>query len=188
MDDIRIFDNVVPLDLIERLDRELSFNHPWFFSPDSSDAGSDAGVDPVSLGTVHKREWFCNEVENPLLNILSSIGYSTDKCYRSFYNCFQKLDNPQYHEDPGGHSYMFYLNKEWHWYWGAPTLFKTKKGIKRIYPKPGRLVVFDAYIEHKGTAPTLLLPNRIPGRLSLVFHEKLDPEYWANWHIENPDK
>tara|TARA_R100000008_G_C3490703_1_gene118564 strand:- start:5 stop:535 length:531 start_codon:yes stop_codon:yes gene_type:complete len=176
MDDIRIFDNVVPLDLIERLDRELSFNHPWFFSTDFS----DAGVGPVSLGTVYKRKWFSDEVENPLLNILSSIGYSTDKCYRSFYNCFQKLDNPQYHEDPGGHSYMFYLNKEWHWYWGAPTLFKTKKGIKRIYPKPGRLVVFDAYIEHKGTAPTLLLPNRIPGRLSLVFHEKLD--------LENPDK
>ena len=122
MDDIRIFDNVVPLDLIERLDRELSFNHPWFFSTDFS----DAGVGPVSLGTVYKRKWFSDEVENPLLNILSSIGYSTDKCYRSFYNCFQKLDNPQYHVDPGGHSYMFYLNSRWKRHWGAPIKFKSK--------------------------------------------------------------
>ena len=89
--------------------------------------------------------------ENSFFGIFDSFNvqkYETEEDGYKIWHC-------QHGPSPRGSmrklAYMFYLNKEWHWYWGAPTLFKTKKGIKRIYPKPGRLVVFDAYIEHKGT-------------------------------------
>ena len=68
---------------------------------------------------------------------------------------------------------MFYLNSVWKRYWGAPTKFKLKKYHipRKVYPKPGRLVVFNSKLWHKGTAPNSLMPSRIPGRFSMVFQQ-----------------
>ena len=80
-------------------------------------------------------------------------------------------DKTNFHVDPGGKTYMFYLNKDWKRRWGSYTIFR-RNGMVKVFPKPGRLVVFDASIEHKGTAPTFLFPNSIAGRFSIAFHEK----------------
>ena len=103
--------------------------------------------------------------ENSLLN----KEFDTSKIIRVFVNCFGKGDVTQWHTDPGGKSYMIYLNSEWKRHWGAPTSFKNKR---KIYPKPGRLVVFSADIEHKGNAPTIFMPKYFPGRFSMVFQER----------------
>ena len=68
---------------------------------------------------------------------------------------------------------MFYLNKEWHRSWRAPTKFKAKKYhiSKSVFPKPGRLIIFDSNICHKGTAPNILMPDKVAGRISIAFHE-----------------
>ena len=80
---------------------------------------------------------------------------------------------PKYHTDPAGHTYMFYLNYEWNRLWGAPTKFKKKRHhiSKSVFPKPGRLVIFDSKLLHKGTAPSMFMPNKHLGRLSIAFHE-----------------
>ena len=77
-----------------------------------------------------------------------------------------------FHTDPGGCTYMFYLNHEWDESWGGHTEFKNDNIMERVAPKPGRLVIFDARWNHRGTQPSHLMPDRVVGRLSLAFQER----------------
>ena len=104
-------------------------------------------------------------------DITSEYNSNKGKIFRCFSNCFRKGDKTNFHVDPGGKTYMFYLNKDWKRRWGSYTIFR-RNGMVKVFPKPGRLVVFDASIEHKGTPPTFLFPNSIAGRFSIAFHER----------------
>ena len=99
--------------------------------------------------------------------------FNTQNIYRSVRNCFRKSDKTQYHQDPGKYTYMFYVNSVWKRHWGAPTKFKEKRYHlpRSVYPKPGRLVVFSSKLWHKGESPTMFMPDYLPGRLSIAFHE-----------------
>ena len=103
-----------------------------------------------------------------------SKNFSTSRIGRCYYNCFRKYDDPGFHTDPGGCTYMFYLNHEWDESWGGHTEFKSVESEvpKIVESKPGRLVIFDARWIHRGTQPTPLMPNSIVGRLSLAFQEE----------------
>jgi len=168
---IHIYDNFIPEINLKSLSDILTFKMPWYFSVDGKfDISTQQSL---SLGCVKNREEF-GSVENYLLEILNQKGIDTSLICRSICNCFRRLDKPEYHQDPGKTSYMFYLNSEWKRQWGAPTKFKSKKYhiSRKVIPKPGRLVIFDAKLWHKGTAPNFLMPSYMPGRFSIVLQER----------------
>ena len=165
---IQIYDKLIGRDDLKNLNRDITFKMPWYFSMDGQ-FDSDS-KQPLSLGCIKLREEF-GVVENYLLNILNHRGNNTSFIRRSIHNCFRRLDKPAYHQDPGEVSYMFYLNSVWKRHWGAHTKFKSKKYhlSTKVYPKPGRLVIFDSKLWHKGTSPNFLMPSYIAGRFSIVF-------------------
>ena len=167
--DIKIIDDVLDRRYLKRLEHPLTFEKPWFFGWDQSYDESRV----ITLGHEIERKLF-GDIETYFLNKIERQGIDTSKIYRCFYNCFRKCDMPKYHTDPAGHTYMFYLNYEWNKLWGAPTKFKKKRHhiSKSVFPKPGRLVIFDSKLLHKGTAPSMFMPNKHLGRLSIAFHEK----------------
>ena len=167
--DLQVIDNVIPHSALVDIENTFVHHMPWYFSGD----GDLSEKQSWSLGSIFDKKDFGN-IENYLLQILDEKGFNTSLIHRSIHNCFRRLDKPQYHQDPGKVSYMFYLNSVWKRQWGAPTKFKSKKYhiSKKVYSKPGRLVVFNAKLLHKGTAPNFLMPSSVVGRFSIVFQEK----------------
>ena len=158
---IEIYDNFIPHYLVEKIDNFFTYNHPWYFSMD------DENNKKFTLGTAREKRIF-NDFDRELYYILKR-KFDVSKIQRVLCNCFRKSDRTVYHQDPGELSYMLYLNSEWKEEWGSPTLFK--KPSQKIYPKPGRLVVFSSKIFHRGTAPNKNMPDNVAGRFSMVFHE-----------------
>lgn len=71
---------------------------------------------------------------------------------------------------PGDYvSYLMYLNAEWDKSWGGETEFYNNGVVDKIFPEPGKLVVFDSQLQHRGAGPSR--PNLL--RLSIVLHGKL---------------
>jgi|TARA_B100000035_G_scaffold15645_1_gene12685 hypothetical protein len=169
--DLKIVDDVLDEKFLKSIEHRIIMEKPWFFGYDANNHNDKTRS--LTLGHTFDRCFF-TDLENHLLSKIERLGIDTSKIYRCFYNCFRKCDMPKYHTDPAGHTYMFYLNYEWNKLWGAPTKFKKKKHhiSKSVFPKPGRLVIFDSKLLHKGTAPSMFMPNKHPGRLSIAFHEE----------------
>ena len=164
-----IIDDYIRVDALKEIEPALLEVKPWYFG---SDSDWDDPNRKITLAHIIHREDF-TPVEKYFIKALSK-DFDTSKIGRGYYNCFRKCDNPGFHTDPGGNTYMFYINYEWDESWGGHTEFKSKETevLHRIIPKPGRLVVFDARWIHRGTEPTSLMPDRIIGRLSLAFQER----------------
>lgn len=56
----------------------------------------------------------------------------------------------------GGVTALYYANPQWNPDWMAETVFYAPNGEARfmVAPKPGRLVIFDGRIVHRGGVPT----------------------------------
>jgi hypothetical protein len=164
-----IIDDYIRVDALKEIEPALLEVKPWYFG---SDSDWDDPNRKITLAHIIHREDF-TPVEKYFIKALSK-DFDTSKIGRGYYNCFRKCDNPGFHTDPGGNTYMFYINYEWDESWGGHTEFKSKETevLHRIIPKPGRLVVFDARWTHRGTEPTSLMPDRVIGRLSLAFQER----------------
>ena len=164
-----IIDDYIRVDALKEIEPALLEVKPWYFG---SDSDWDDANRKITLAHIIHREDF-TPVEKYFIKALSK-DFDTSKIGRGYYNCFRKCDNPGFHTDPGGNTYMFYINYEWDESWGGHTEFKSKETevLHRIIPKPGRLVVFDARWTHRGTEPTSLMPDRVIGRLSLAFQER----------------
>jgi len=166
---LEVFDDYTDSDKLREIEPKLLWVKPWYFGCDTD---WDDPNRKITLAHVINRENF-TPVEKYFLKELSK-NFDTSNIGRCYYNCFRKCDDPGFHTDPGGCTYMFYLNHEWDKSWGGHTEFKTVESEvpKKVLPKPGRLVIFDARWIHRGTQPTLLMPNSIVGRLSLAFQEE----------------
>ena len=66
-------------------------------------------------------------------------------------------------------SYLIYLNTNWDPDWGGATEFYKNGVIEKVYPEPGKLVVFDSQLHHRGAGPTK--PKAL--RLTIVLHGQL---------------
>ena len=164
-----ILDNYINVDVLEKIEPTLLEVKPWFFGCDTD---WDNPNRKITLAHVVYRERFTS-LERYFMRELSR-NFDTSRISRCYYNCFRKYDDPGFHTDPGGCTYMFYLNHEWDESWGGHTEFKSVESElpKTVEPKPGRLIIFDARWIHRGTQPTPLMPNSIVGRLSLAFQEE----------------
>ena len=176
---VEIYDNVIPQDILNDTYYYLRNEHGWHFSKDDYTPNKAIEAkNPITLGTGRLLDDF-ELYHFSLLNILEQNGWDISRIGRSLTNCFRKGDNPQYHQDSTAtfngkkdRTFIFYPNLIWHEDWGAATKFKIPgEKVKTIYPKPGRLVVFDGDIWHTGTRCTKKMPDYIAGRFSIAFQE-----------------
>jgi hypothetical protein len=160
-----IIDNYIPYELIIDIEKFLSHNSYWQFVFDDLEVKHSH----TSLGLTIDKENY-SDLENCLVWHLSK-NFNVSNIERCVRNCYRIFDRTSFHKDPKGLTYMFYVNPKWRNFWGGHTEFKYNSKIIKVCPKPGRLVIFDSQIEHRGTAPNLLMPRRIAGRFSIVFQE-----------------
>ena len=175
---VEIYDKVIPKDLLYKLYLYLRYEHGWHFSKDNygKNKASHAKT-PVTLGTSRSRDKF-EPYDLDLLNILEK-NWDISRISRNLTNCFRKGDNPQYHQDSTevhngipDRTFIFYPNLIWHEEWGAHTKIKIPgEKVKKVYTKPGRLIVFEGHLWHTGTRCTKKMPDYLPGRFSVAFQE-----------------
>lgn len=69
-------------------------------------------------------------------------------------------DIPQNEVDPRDYyTILYYANDEWNPDWAGETVFFNSARdeiVRSVYPRPGRLAVFDSHISHASRAPSRL--------------------------------
>lgn len=74
------------------------------------------------------------------------------KLYRMYVNMFAPGEQPYFHQDGDGLTFLYYPNFEWDVQWGGETQFVVDENINGIVPIPNRLVFFNGEIWHRATS------------------------------------
>ena len=72
--------------------------------------------------------------------------------YRMYINCFAPSENPYFHIDGEGITFLYYPNDEWDLNDGGETQFFVDGSFYGIPPIPNRILSFDAGLLHKATS------------------------------------
>jgi Rps23 Pro-64 3,4-dihydroxylase Tpa1-like proline 4-hydroxylase len=94
---------------------------------------------------------FFNLFESKIKEKFSSVIESKE-LYRMYINCFAPSENPYFHTDGEGYTFLYYANDTWDIDDGGETQFFIDNNLCGITPIPNRLVYFDASILHKATS------------------------------------
>lgn len=82
---------------------------------------------------------------------------------RGYINAIKFGDRPRRHRDSlssNDMTVLYYANPAWDVDWGGETVFYEETEIMRaVIPRPGRVVVFSASLEHSARPPTSLLEH-----------------------------
>ena len=74
------------------------------------------------------------------------------KLYRMYVNCFTPGENPYFHIDGEGLTFLYYVNPEWNVQEGGETQFYVDDNVYGVSPIPNRLVMFNGMILHRATS------------------------------------
>jgi SM-20-related protein len=83
---------------------------------------------------------------------------------RMYVNAYSYGDCPTVHVDDsqdGRFTVLYYANYEWNHNWSGETVFYNEARdeiIRAVYPRPGRIVVFDSRIPHVAREPNRICP------------------------------
>jgi hypothetical protein len=177
------YKNFIPTDLLQTIHNELRTNHQWVYRNAFWRYYLIEGLNPYVESNEHS--WYGNQKD--ILNL------DLKKHWLELFESIFKLAGPNFvlqryaltgqtqgqeqpmHVDtsvelPGDfRSYLVYLNTEWDISWGGLTELQLNENtVHYEVPEPGKLVVFDSKIMHRGQSPSK--PNLL--RLSLVLHGK----------------
>jgi len=72
--------------------------------------------------------------------------------YRMYINCFVPNENPYFHVDGEGITFLYYASEYWDLNDGGETQFYLDGNILGVPPVPNRLVMFDGMIQHRATS------------------------------------
>ena len=74
------------------------------------------------------------------------------KLYRMYVNCFAPSENPYFHEDGEGYTFLYYPDPHIHMLNdGGETQFVMDGNIMGVFPTTNRMVIFDGTIVHRAT-------------------------------------
>lgn len=79
--------------------------------------------------------------------------------FRIYANCNLHGDFQFAHEDGDGWTALYFVNSKWHEDWGGELMLypdDMQDLAYAIIPKPGRMVIFDGMIRHRGGVPSKL--------------------------------
>lgn len=74
------------------------------------------------------------------------------KLYRMYINIFAPTENPYFHRDGEGITFLYYVTDNWNLQDGGETQFYVDGNILGVPPVSNRLVMFDGMIEHRATS------------------------------------
>jgi len=108
-------------------------------------------VSPFDLNDLNHFNFTNTDAFQPIASQLNE--HEVDRCYL---NISSLATNSYFHvdyHDVGRKTLLYYINSRWSREWGGETLFANKYGECEVAVeyKPGRIVLFDAEIEHKPT-------------------------------------
>ncbi len=72
--------------------------------------------------------------------------------YRMYINCFAPCENPYFHVDGEGITFLYYVGDQWNLQDGGETQFYVDGNILGIAPIPNRLVMFSGMVQHRATS------------------------------------
>ena len=133
-------------------DKEFEIVTDYCFSAKYSYGESDNG-DGFMTGMVHdipETEFVYKLFRKKLLDKCPFL--SEMKLYRMYINCFAPCENPYFHTDGNGLTFLYYVNDDWNLQDGGETQFYVDGNIYGITPIPNRLVMFDGMIPHRATS------------------------------------
>jgi hypothetical protein len=133
-------------------DKEFEIVTDYCFSAKYSYGESDNG-DGIVTGMVHEipeTEFVYKLFRKKLLDKCPFL--SEMKLYRMYINCFAPCENPYFHTDGKGLTFLYYINDDWNLQDGGETQFYVDGNIYGITPIPNRLVMFDGMIPHRATS------------------------------------
>ena len=122
-------------------DKEFEIVTDYCFSAKYSYGESDNG-DGFMTGMVHdipETEFVYKLFRKKLLDKCPFL--SEMKLYRMYINCFAPCENPYFHTDGNGLTFLYYVNDEWNLHDGGETQFYVDGNIYGITPIPNRLVI-----------------------------------------------
>jgi hypothetical protein len=97
-------------------------------------------------------------VEERARHALQRLGLSAGPLQRAYVNLTLHGDHQYAHVDGDEWTALLFLCREWHTDWGGELLFYPNDGpaglAVGVEPRPGRLVLFDGQLLHRGGCPT----------------------------------
>ena len=90
---------------------------------------------------------FDSSIKQNFTSIIESLNL-----YRMYINCFAPSENPYFHTDGQGYTFLYYVNDNWEIDDGGETQFLINGNLYGITPIPNRIVYFDGQILHKATS------------------------------------
>ena len=133
-------------------DREFKIAHDYCLNAPYRYGESDNG-DGIVTGMVHEipeTEFVYKLFRKKLMDKCSFL--SKMKLYRTYVNCFSPNENPYFHTDGEGITFLYYVNDQWDLQDGGETQFYVDGNIYGITPVPNRLVMFHGMIPHRATS------------------------------------
>jgi len=133
-------------------DREFKIAHDYCLNAPYRYGESDNG-DGIVTGMVHEipeTEFVYKLFRKKLMDKCSFL--SKMKLYRMYVNCFSSNENPYFHTDGEGITFLYYVNDQWDLQDGGETQFYVDGNIYGITPVPNRLVMFHGMIPHRATS------------------------------------
>lgn len=159
---IESIDGLVPPGLMEELFVSVHTPSAYRFggksNPDDDFGFWMASIDSNILNAVEpfKKLW---------LIVDEHVTKQQCRIYHMMINANNFGDCPTVHTDippdktdaEGYYTILYYANAEWHHDWAGETVFMTAERddiIKSVYPRPGRIMVFDSRIPHVSRTPS----------------------------------
>jgi hypothetical protein len=133
-------------------DREFKIVHDYCLNASYRYGESDNG-DGIVTGMVHEipeTEFVYKLFRKKLMDKCPFL--SKMKLYRTYVNCFSPNENPYFHTDGEGITFLYYVNDQWDIQDGGETQFYVDGNIYGITPVPNRLVMFHGMIPHRATS------------------------------------
>lgn len=157
---IEVHDGLISDNLVKALFE--SIHQPVYKFGQKSNAGDDFGfwianIDDQTRNTVPALRTLWETVER-------AITQGSCDMERMYVNAYGYGDCPTVHLDNSQEGYftvLYYANYEWNFNWAGETVFYNEvkdEIIRAVYPKPGRIVVFDSRIPHVAREPNRICP------------------------------
>lgn len=157
---IEVHDDLISRELVNALFE--SIHQPVYKFGQKSNAGDDFGfwianIDDATRNSVPALRALWELVEGTITQGRCGLE-------RMYVNAYSYGDCPTVHVDhseQGHFTVLYYANYEWNYNWSGETVFYNSAKdeiIRAVYPRPGRIAVFDSRIPHVAREPNRICP------------------------------
>ena len=146
---INVYDNFLSKEEYEYI-LDYCFSASYCYGESDLPSSKPTGMVHDVYDNIEQIDFF-NLFKSKIKQKFSSV-IESKKLHRMYINCFASSENPYFHTDGEGYTFLYYANDTWDVNDGGETQFFIDGNLYGIPPIPNRMVVFDANILHKATS------------------------------------